>query len=806
MTIDKEVKKNEVYMIGNAHLDPTWMWRLNEGLEAFLATCRSALDRIDETPEFIFTASSAAHYEFVEQTDPQLFTRIQEAVKKGRWSIVGGWWVEPDCNLSGGEAFIRQGLYGQKFFESCFEIICNTGFCIDSFGHNANLPQLLRHCGMSRYVFMRPEEHEKHLEDALFKWQTLSGDEVVAYRLPLHYSNFKNSVSEKLSLLSDYQLYNGKQSWMIFYGVGNHGGGPTKEQIAQIISEQSINSDFNTQFSSVDTFFDTLESTDIVLSTQTGEIQPHAIGCYSAHSKIKKLNRRAEHALLHAEKFCVLAELKVQTYKADWLRIQQAWKNILLNSFHDVLGGVAIEEACDEAISLYHESLAIASREERKSIQVLANNINTSDSIETLLIFNPQTWRVSSPVEFELWHPDSSEKGESLDSILLTDEKGNTVETQKIEPSGKIGGDRVRFVAQIEVQSFGWKKLKLERESERKKIKSNIKATEKFLSNGICGIVFEGEASENSIQYYPAQAFSDESDTWGHGIAGFTNQKGFFKVNKVTIIERGPVRGRVRVESSYGNSRMEEDFILYEGADHIEQRVYLDWRKTNFVLKLRYEHKCTDAKVFYEIPYSVIERPISEDEVPGNSWAFVQDESRGLGIINDAKSSYSSDEKFFYMTCARSPLYAHHAPPHVFLQHEQKRYQDQGEQEFSVKIIFVKKNWRAAEMPRRTLEFLQPVVTHVESSHQGFLKTEKLSFDISATNVLLTVMKRRHNLIGEGIVIRLAETIGDESLVYFSSECLSVNWKAHFNPYEIKTFLVERGKLLEINGIEDSIY
>ncbi len=805
MTIDERRETNSLHMIGNAHLDPAWMWRLDEGFEAFLATCRSALDRIDETPEFIFTASSAAYYEFVERTDPLLFIRIQEAVKNGHWSLVGGWWVEPDCNILGGETFIRQGLYGQKYFESRFGIKCKTGFCIDSFGHNANLPQLLQHSGMSRYVFMRPEQHEKELQAALFKWQAPSGDEVIAYRLPLHYSNFRNSVSEKLSLLKNYPLYEANYPWMIFYGVGNHGGGPTKEQIAQIISEQVSNTDFKINFSSVDKFFDLVESQKLELSEVVGEMQPHAIGCYSAHSEIKKLNRQAENVLLRAEKFCVLAESKVQSYNADWERFHQAWKNILLNSFHDVLGGVAIKEACDEAISLYHESFAIASREQRAAIQILSIGIDTSHSVENLLVFNPHTWRVSSSVEFELWHPEASEKDEALNNVLLTDEKGNTFEAQKIESSGKIGGDRVRFTAQVNVPSFEWKKLKLERNVDQKKSKSSIKATEKGLSNGVCGIVFDGEASENIIKYYPAQAFADESDTWGHGITGFTEQKGSFKVTKISVIERGPVRGRVRVESSYGNSRMEEDFILYEGADHIEQRVYLDWRKTNFVLKLRYEHRCTDPKIFYEIPYSIIERSVSTDEVPGGAWAFVQDEDQGIGIINDAKSSYSSDEKFFYMTCARSPLYAHHAPPHVFSQHEQKRYLDQGEQEFVMKIVLGKKNWRAAEMPRRTLEFLQPSVAHIESSHIGELIQNTLSFDVSATNILVTVIKREYNANGEGIVIRAIESIGDESLVYFNSESLSAKWQAHFRPFEIKSFLVAGNKSIEINGIEDVI-
>jgi alpha-mannosidase len=157
------------HLVGNAHLDPAWMWPMSEGLEAFAATCRSALDRIDEFPGFIFTCSSAAHYEFVEQTDPVLFSRIQQAVKNDRWCLVGGWWVEADCNLPSGESFIRQALLGQRYFQSRFGKIATIGYNIDSFGHNANLPQLLSKAGMNGYVFMRPEQPEKVLPAALCK-------------------------------------------------------------------------------------------------------------------------------------------------------------------------------------------------------------------------------------------------------------------------------------------------------------------------------------------------------------------------------------------------------------------------------------------------------------------------------------------------------------------------------------------------------------------------------------------------------------------------------------------------------------
>src|SRR5688572_14316027 len=123
-----------IHMIGNAHLDPAWMWRMDEGLAAFAATCRSALERMNETPEFIFTCSSASHYEHVLLTGPELFQRIVMAVEAGRWSIVGGWWVEPDCNLPSAASFRKQAELARAFFTKHVGVSVKTGFCVDSFG------------------------------------------------------------------------------------------------------------------------------------------------------------------------------------------------------------------------------------------------------------------------------------------------------------------------------------------------------------------------------------------------------------------------------------------------------------------------------------------------------------------------------------------------------------------------------------------------------------------------------------------------------------------------------------------------
>ena len=151
------MKHQTLHMIGNGHLDPVWLWRWQEGFQAIKATFRSALDRMCESDDFLFTSSSAGTYEWVEQNDPRMFAEIKARVSEGRWQIVGGWWNQPDCNLPSGESFVRQGLYGQRWFQEHLGVMARVGYNVDSFGHHGMLPQILKKSGLDYYVHTRPE-------------------------------------------------------------------------------------------------------------------------------------------------------------------------------------------------------------------------------------------------------------------------------------------------------------------------------------------------------------------------------------------------------------------------------------------------------------------------------------------------------------------------------------------------------------------------------------------------------------------------------------------------------------------------
>lgn len=215
------------HLIGNSHIDAVWLWTWPEGMSAVVSAFRSALERMKEDPEFTFTASSAQFYEWVAATDPKLIDEIRERVNEGRWSVVGGWWVEPDVNIPNGEALVRQGLYGQRVFQQLFGRKVVIGFNPDSFGHPGTLPQILKLQGLRAYVFMRPQPKEKTLPSDLFWWEGADGTRVLAYHIPIAYGDYDGPIMHRVHRIVS-ELPEPTKDLMAFYGAGDHGEGPPR--------------------------------------------------------------------------------------------------------------------------------------------------------------------------------------------------------------------------------------------------------------------------------------------------------------------------------------------------------------------------------------------------------------------------------------------------------------------------------------------------------------------------------------------------------------------------------------------------
>lgn len=360
-------------MIGNAHLDPVWLWNWQEGFQEAKATFQSALDRMDETEDFRFSCSSAAFFEWVEKNNPAMFAKLRKRVEEGRLELVGGWWVQPDCNIPSGESFIRQGLMGQRYFYEKFGRMATTGYNVDSFGHNGNLPQILKKSGMDNYVFMRPMPLEKGLPCRIFKWQSMDGSEVMAYRIPYEYCTWGKDL-EKYTDRLKCELTDGEDELMMFYGVGNHGGGPTKENINSIHTLNDREDMPIMEMETTGSFFDHIRENGKEYPVVIGDLQHHASGCYSVMSRVKRGNRRAEDKLVEAESWSSIAKVvENQPYPVDF---NKAWKGVLFNQFHDILAGTSIPSAYEDASYLYGQAMAVGQEGLNYALQAISWDID----------------------------------------------------------------------------------------------------------------------------------------------------------------------------------------------------------------------------------------------------------------------------------------------------------------------------------------------------------------------------------------------------------------------------------------------
>lgn len=806
-----------IHLIGNAHLDPVWLWRWQQGYAEIKATFQSALDRLEEFPDFIFTCSSAAYYQWVEENAPEMFAEIKKRVQEGRWVLAGGWWVQADCNTPCGESFARQALYSQRYFLSRFGKTATFGYNVDSFGHNGMLPQLLKLSGMKHYVFMRPDPNEKDLPAHLFWWESPDGSRIMAYRIPFSYGQHfplqdktRSPEQQKLEAIRD--LADSEQTpFMGFYGVGNHGGGPTIKSLHNMQDLQKQWGEDKLIFSSPDSYFQEVETYSQFLPVVRDDLQHHASGCYSAHSAIKALNRRAEQRLLAAEKLASLAcRMLDLPYPAK--QLQQAWEIVLFNQFHDILGGCSIIEAYDDATEAYGEALNLAARVLNSSLQKLAWSIDTMPAEDAcrskegdwklwydrnyatpLVVFNPTAWPAEIPVQV----------GAKLAAIK--EDSGQELPIQQVRTSQTNGNELQDTLFVAALPALGYKVYWCSKEKEVRKYPEcqSLKVENTALENDYIRVEWNkkngyiASCYSKSLDWemfkgnsaVPKVIDEKECDTWCHNVFTFADQVGEFGDADMQILEKGPLRACIRVTSRYNLSILRQDFYLYHDSAEITVRVMLDWREKYKQLKLAFPVNVARPRPTYEIAYGAITRLANGTEEHGQQWADISGDHAGkqcgLTLINDSKYSYAAVDSELRLTAVRSPLYADHYGQRDGL----GEYMDQGIQRFTYKLSPHAGNWQEAEAARKAALLNVPAVHLLETYHPGDMPRCFIGIELSNPAIHLTVYKRAEN--NRGYIIRLQETAGKEGTADLKLNMLQRDLKdIHFRPQEIRSFFV----------------
>ncbi|MDR0396270.1 MAG: hypothetical protein LBH66_03075, partial [Oscillospiraceae bacterium] len=808
----------KVHLIGNAHLDPVWLWRWQEGYAEALATFRSALDRLNEFDDFIFTCSSAAYYAWVEEADPEMFEEIRSRIAQGRWVPVGGWWVQPDCNAPCGESFARHALYSQRYFMSRFGRYASVGYNVDSFGHNGMLPQLLRLSGMRGYVMMRPdgrEEKQYPFPDNVFLWRSPDGSSVPVFRIPNGYGSdpFGQAAEKARETLA--HADGADRPMMCFYGVGNHGGGPTIQNVTELAALKAASAPGDYAFSSPDAYFDELNQNNLPILDY--DLQHHASGCYTAVMEIKQLNRLAEARLLAAEKYARMA-LDQGVAIADE-KLENAWRNVLFGQFHDVMGGCSIREAYDDARESFGESLNAAARVTNRALQAIAWRIDTTregvehnskqeftlwernDQGVPVVVFNPHSWEATLPVRLAA----------RVESVA--DFEGEAVPTQRVR-SGVTNGtqDKWENIFLATVPAMGWRTYWIYRK-QRGEVKPNnrmLSADQHMMENdwlrvrihprtGAIIELLDKQTGKNLVQggsYIPVM---DEThcDTWAHAVFSLRDEVGRFELVDTSLLENGCALAEIRVRMRYGESTLDQRLTLYRDKPGLYARYHIHWKERHRALKLAFPTGTRDAADVGSIPFGFLTRTANGKEQPMQQWSAMQKDGYGLAVVTDTRAAYDAIDGELRVTALRSPIYA----DHFGARDDQCEFTQQGEQRFKLALMPYHDN--ADELTRVAAEMLYPVERIVGTYHKGYVPPTYGMLTISAPNVTADALKPAED--GDGLILRCHETAGRDCNARITLPSMDIKIDATFAPQQIRSYRLVQGGAREVNLIEDDI-
>ena len=836
-------KGRTLHLVGNSHIDAVWLWPWEEGFAEVKATFASALERMKEYPEFVFTCSSAAYYAWVEENAPEMFAEIRERVAEGRWRITGGWWVEPDCNIPSGESFVRQALEGQRYFASRFGRIATVGYNPDAFGHAGSLPQILQGARLTGYTFLRPEPHEKDLPGNLFWWESADGSRVLAFRINFGYTvwgDLEEHVRRHLDRFVD-----GTDALLCFYGVGNHGGGPTKANLEAIRAMGEADDLPALRHSWPSAFFAEVDGADGIPVVRD-ELQHHAVGCYAAVSGIKRWNRQGEERLGVAERWSAIAMREgLQPYPDE---LSPAWRPLLFNQYHDILAGTSIEPAYDDARSQIGESMAIADRALTNGVQAVSWAVDTRGpaGARPIVVANPHAWDTRRPVEVEV--------GRHAEGGRLLDDAGREVPYQEVRPLATSRG-RHRIVFTAELPSLGYRRYLLvptdpgfewhetaaavgelatasqaagpveeelvEGEAPHPgnvspEAPPDLAAGDTWIESGSLRLELDparGHIARLVDRHRAREVFSgpaaravvadDRSDTWSHGVTHYERGADAFMAERIRLVEDGPLRATLRAECVRGSdgSRLVSEYTLHRDHDRLDAAVTVDWHGRHEILKLRFPVAAGPAAAAtWETSYGTIERAMDGAERPGQRWVDVSGGDGGVSILNDGK--YSSDvlDGEIGLTVLRSPIYAWHDP---FVPDDDGvyPYTDQGIQSFRYAILPHGGDWRGAGTVRRAMELNAEPMVVLETAHDGPMPPSASFVRCSAPGVVVAVVKRAED--GDGLVVRAHEAHGAATDGRIELPRWGIGWDTSFGAGELKTWRIESdGSVRETDLLE----
>ena len=657
-----------VHMIANAHIDPVWMWTWPAGVDEAINTCRTACDLLEEYPELIITRGEAWVYEQIRTLCPDLFERIRRFVKAGRWEAVTGWWVQADTNMAAPETLIKQGQIGRAWFRRHLGVDVTIGYEVDSFGHPATLPALLRAAGIDKFAWGRPVEPTNPLPARLFTWRAPSGECVTAAHIPVSYC--ARSIEDLAQHVEGgiAAAYPGLGHAIAFYGVGDHGGGPSRQQIDWISRHRCYADGVTLEFSTLARFFQAVQANGATLPVFEGELQWVSPGCYAAVHETKQQQRQAETLLTQAERLA--GRYPELTPPGTAERLQEGWTHACFNSFHDILPGSSIEPAYAHV----RDDLGAAKRSAREILTHITRRRTfdlEASARQRIILHNVTDRPFAGVVETEPYLGHIS----YAIPVRYTTTDGREIPLQRT--AGNAAEMKMfRYLVPVEIPAFGRQVFEVHHDrpgtaqpAAPATAPDANRVENEFLSvqTGPAGVASIRRKIGN-VEMLGAggiriASFVDRSDSWGHlvpdAIFG-TEPAGQFAAESWKRIEAGPLRASVSGDLRLRHSRILWRVFLHAGDPAVHMRLRVYYQGEHEIIKMIVPPGFVPTARIDGIPGGRIARPMNRQEFPFQNHVTVHNNTAALSLVTpDAYAVDVQPDGTVRMSLLRSPNFCH---------------------------------------------------------------------------------------------------------------------------------------------------
>lgn len=718
-----------VSAVGHAHMDLAWLWPIRETIRKGARTFSTALRMMERYPDYVFGASQPQLYQWIKEHYPKLYEQVKARIAEGRWELQGAMWVEPDSNVSGGEALIRQIMYGQQFYKREFGQTVRTLWVPDIFGYTASLPQLLVKSGLAYMVTQKLSwnaynDYPHHT----FFWEGIDGSKILTHLPPEDTYNSPAAPRSLAKIEREYWDSNVSDRALMLFGIGDGGGGPGEEHLERLRRETNVLGLPPVVQEPSIAFLDKLNERADRYKTWRGELylEKHQ-GTLTTQAKNKKFNRRMEKALRELEFASVLNLLSDSGVPYPEKELETIWKEVLLYQFHDILPGSSITRVYDESLARYEALLARTEELIRERYAKVASGLDTAAMRNPYVVFNSLPWERTEWLRIEEhW-------------IQAT-----------VPPMGYALVDAVETAAQAQ---------------------GMLRADRSGLENELVRVVLRADGTISSVYDKTANRELLPAGATANILTLYNDQGGDAWDFPTDYRERASIRllptewkaftdgptAVIEQTYSFGASRIEQRIVVAAGSRTIEFRTKVNWQETNRMLRAAFPLDIRSDAANCDIQFGYIKRPLNRN----TSWDFARDEisahhyidlseaAYGAALLNDCKYGYRAADGELDINLLRSPTYP---DPKA----------DRGEHEFTYALLPHDGDWVNGAVYKEGYALnvpLRPVAAARNGG--GRLDAKAALMEIDGPHVMIETVKRAED--SRDFIVRLYETAGGKS-------------------------------------------